>query len=44
MIINSEISLNYKEIIEFIEYVASIFNNDEFNRILNNIKFWNAEN
>jgi len=44
MIINSEILLNYKEIIKFIEYVDFKFKNEEFNKILNTIKFWNAEN
>ena len=44
MIINSEILLDYKEIIDFIEYVDFKFKDEEFKKILLKIKFWNTEN
>jgi len=45
MIMESEITLDgdYREIIKFIEYVNSKFKDEEFDKLLNNIKFWSAE-
>ena len=45
MIMESEIvtDTDYRNIIEFIEYVSFKFKDDEFDEILNRIKFWNAE-
>ena len=39
-IINSKMNLNYKEIIEYIEYINAEFKNEEFNKMVNTIKFW----
>ena len=45
MIMESEITTDtdYRDIIEFIEYVSFKFKDEEFDKILNNIKFWNVE-
>lgn len=45
MIMESEIvtDTDYRDIIEFIEYISFKFKDDEFDKILNRIKFWNAE-
>ena len=45
MIMESEIvtDTDYRNIIEFIEQVSFKFKDDEFDEILNRIKFWNAE-
>ena len=45
MIMESEIvtDTDYRDIIEFIEYVSFKFKDEEFDKILNNIKFWNVE-
>lgn len=45
MIMESEIvtDTDYRDIIEFIEYVSFKFKDKEFDKILNNIKFWNVE-
>lgn len=45
MIMESEIitDTDYREIIKFIEYVSFKFKNEEFDKILNRVKFWNSE-
>ena len=43
MVINSEILLDYDEIIKFIEYVDFKFKNEEFSNVLNTIKFWDKK-
>lgn len=45
MIMESEITTDtdYRDIIEFIEYVSFKFKDEGFDKVLNNIKFWNVE-
>ncbi len=40
MVMNSEMLLDSSEIIKFIEYVSFKFKDEEFDKILNSIKFW----
>lgn len=46
MIMDSMVITNtdYREIISFIEYVNFKFKDEEFDKLLNDIRFWNAEN
>lgn len=40
MITDSELLLNYREIIKFIEYIKEKFNDEKFNRLVNEVNFW----
>lgn len=40
MVMNSNVEYNQNETIEFIEKISESMENEEFNKILNGIKFW----